>query len=197
MSNDGQVPPAEKAYSYRPSLLGAPHEFRLDELGLDWQAGRRSGRVAWREVERLRMSFRPSSMQSYRFVAEIWAAAAPKLTIMSSSWKSMVVQERQDESYAAFVRELHRRLAQAQTRAVFEQGIHPLRYWPGLAVFVAISLALAVLLVRAMQAHALGGSLFVAAFLLLFLWRGGDYFRRNRPRHYRADAPPAELLPKV
>jgi len=197
MNDDGAVPPPESTYSYRPSLLGAPYEFRLGENGLDWSVGRKSGRVAWRDVHRVRLSFRPTGMQSYRFVTEIWAAGAPKLAIMSTSWKSMVVQERLDRSYAGFVAELHRRLAQAQTRARFEQGTNPIQYWPGLVVFVGVSLALAFLVVRALQAHATSGALFIAGFLALFLWRGGDFFRRNRPRLYRADALPPELLPKV
>jgi len=197
MNDDSAVPPPENTYSYRPSLLGAPHEFRLGEHGLAWNVGRRSGSVAWRDVDRVRLSFRPASMQSHRFLAEIWAAGAPKLTIMSTSWKSMVVQERLDEGYAAFIAELHRRLAQAQTQARFEQGTNPLQYWPGLVVFAGVSLALAFLVVRALQEHAIGGALFIAGFLAFFLWRGGDFFRRNRPRLYRAEAPPPALLPKA
>jgi hypothetical protein len=107
------------------------------------------------------------------------------------------VQERRDKSYADFIAGLHRHLAQARSRAVFEQGTNPLRYWPGVAVFAAVSLGLAVLVVRALQAQTFGGAIFVAAFLVLFLWRGGEYFRRNRPRLYRADAPPADLIPKA
>ena len=196
MSDDGAVPPQEWTYSYRPSLLGAPYEFRLAEHGLDWGVGRKFGQVAWRDVARVRMSFRPASMQPHRFVTEIWADGAPKLTIMSTSWKSMVVQERLDKSYAGFIAEMHRRLAQARTRARFEQGTNPYRYWPGLAVFAVVSFMLAALIARGLQARVIGGALFVAGFLALFLWRGGDYFRRNRPRPYRVDAPPADLLPK-
>jgi hypothetical protein len=197
MSGEGPVPPEQKSYSYRPSLLGAPYEFQLGEQGLDWRVGRRSGAVAWREIERVRMSFRPTGMQRHRFITEIWATGAPKLTVISSSWKSMMVQERLDQPYAAFIVELHRRLAEAQSRAVLTQGTNVLMYWPGLAVFAGVSLALAVLTVRALQAQAYGGALFIVAFLGLFLWRGGDYFRRNRPRFYRAAAPPAELIPRV
>lgn len=197
MNDDSTVPPPENTYSYRPSLLGAPHEFRLGEQGLAWSVGRRSGSLALRDIDRVRLSFRPASMQSHRFLTEIWAAGAPKLTIMSTSWKSMVAQERLDEGYTAFITDLHRRLAQAQTRARFEQGTSPFQYWPGLVVFGGVSLALAFLTARALQEHAIGGALFIAGFLALFLWRGGDYFRRNRPRLYRAEAPPAALLPKA
>jgi len=197
MSEARAVPSQDLTYTYRPSLLGAPYEFRLTEQGLDWSVGRKAGRILWRDVDRVRLSFRPANMQSHRFVTEIWAEGAPKLTIMSSSWKSMVVQERLDKPYVGFVSEFHRRMARAQTRAHFEQGTNPVQYWPGLAVFAGVSLALAALIARALQQQATGGAIFIAAFLALFLWRGGDYFRRNRPRPYSVDALPAELLPRV
>jgi len=183
-------------YIYRPSLLGGAWEFKLTDRGLDWSAGNKRGRVAWRDVRRVRMSFRPVSMQTKRYMTEIWLEGAPKLEIISSSWKSMVEQERLDDAYSAFVGELHRRLARAGTTARFEQGRNPLIYWPGLGVFAAVAFGLAGMVVRSLQAKVVTGALMVAAFLALFLWQGGNYFRRNRPGTYRPDALPAELLPK-
>ena len=129
-------------------------------------------------------------------MTELWAEGAPKLEIVSSSWKSMVEQERQDRPYAAFVAELHRRIALAAPPARFEQGSSPLLYWPGLIVFAGVALAAAVLIVRALQVAAFGGAAFIAAFLLFFLWQAGNYFRRNRPGRYRPEALPADLMPK-
>jgi hypothetical protein len=196
MSDDGEVPRGENVYRYRPSLMGSPCEFQLGNDGLDWRAGRNSGHIPWRSLRRVRMSFRPASMQTYRFMTELWADGQPKLAIISTSWKSMFEQERFDRPYAAFITELHRRLAQAQSRAHFEQGTNSLQYWPGLAIFTGASLGLAALIVRALQAQVFAGVLFIAAFLALFLWRGGNYFRRNRPGLYRAETPPPDLLPK-
>jgi len=51
--------------------------------------------------------------------------------------------------------------------------------------------------VRALQAHTISVAAFIAAFLALFLWQGGNFFRRNKPGRYRPDALPPELLPKV
>jgi hypothetical protein len=185
----------DRSYSYRPSLLGGAWEFRLTDRGIDWSAGQRSGHVAWRDIRRVRMSFRPVSMQSQRYLTEIWATGAPKLEIVSSSWKSMVEQERLDAPYSAFIAELHRCLAQANSSAHFVQGSHPLLYWPGLVIFASVGLGLAALFVRTLQAKTLGGAAFVGFFLALFLWQGGNFFRRNRPGVYRADAPPPELMP--
>jgi hypothetical protein len=196
MSLEGASAGAPLGYTYRPSLLGAPWEFSLAGDGIDWTNGRRSGRVAFRAIRRLRLSYRPANMQSHRFMAEIWADGAPKLSILSSSWKSMVVQERLDKPYAAFIAELHRRLAPVAPAVRFEQGSHPLLYWPGLIVFAAVSLALAWLAVRGLQADARAGAVFVGGFLALFLWQGGNFFRRNRPGLYRPDAIPTALMPE-
>ena len=184
------------AYAYRPSLLGAAWEFRLAGDGIDWAAGRKGGHIPFRAVRRLRMSYRPASMQSHRFMTELWADGAPKLEILSSSWKSMVEQERLDSRYTAFVAELHRRIALAAAPARFEKGSNPLLYWPGLIAYIGVSLGLALLLVRALQANAKGGAVFIGGFLALFLWQGGNFFRRNRPGRYSPEALPADLLPK-
>ena len=183
-------------YAYRPSLLGAPWEFRLSGDGVDWAKGGKSGRIPLCNIRRLRLSYRPASMQSHRFMTELWAEGAPKLEILSSSWKSLVEQERLDKAYTDFIGELHRRIAKASPPACFEQGSHPLVYWPGLIVFAGVTLGLAWLVVRALQADAKGGAAIISAFFGLFLWQGGNFFRRNRPGRYRPEAIPADLMPK-
>ena len=198
MSVEPEIPASDAlAYAYRPSLLGAPWEFRLGAHGIDWAAGRKSGHLPYRSVRRVRMSFRPGNMQMYRFVTEVWGESGPKLMLASTSWKSMVEHERLDRRYAAFIAELHRRLAHTAPPARYEQGGNPLRYWSGIVVFVAVSLGLAALVARALQAGATSAAVLIVAFLALFLWQGGNYFRRNRPRLYRPDALPAELMPKA
>ena len=108
----------------------------------------------------------------------------------------MFVQERLDGPYAAFVGELHRRITGAATRVIWEQGVGPLKYWPGLVIFLAAALAMAALSVRALQAQAYAAAALVAFFLASFLWQGGNFFRRNRPGHYRPQALPGEVMPK-
>ena len=66
-------------YTYKPSLLGAPHEFRLAPDALVWRVGGRTGSAAYGDILRVRLSFRPMTMQPYRFQAEIWPDAGPKL----------------------------------------------------------------------------------------------------------------------
>jgi hypothetical protein len=184
------------SYAYRPSVFGAFREFSLTERGIDWAAGLRSGSIPFDRVRRLRLSYRPHSMQSHRFVTELRADGSPKLLISSSSWKSMMEQERLDGAYSLFVRELHRRISQTNGAAQFERGSNPLIYWLGILVFAGAAIGLAALIVRALQAGATASAAIVGAFFVLFLWQAGNFFRRNRPGTYRPDALPAEIMPR-
>ena len=187
---------SELVYAYQPSLLGAGWTFRLTGHSIVWAAGNKSGHVPYRAVRRVRMTYKPASMQMHRFITEIWAEGEPKLQIISTSWKSMVEQQRLDGPYAAFVRELHRRLAAAGAPVDYVQGRSPFSYWPGLVLFLAVALGLTATAVRALQAHTLGAGAFVAAFLALFVWQGANFFRRNLPGRYTPEALPAALMPK-
>jgi len=185
----------DPVYVYKPSLMGAAWEFCLRPDALEWQAGRRRGRIPYARVTRVRLSFRPVAMQTRRFVTEIWSPDGPRLSIASTSWRSLVELRAQDRAYGDFVRELNRRLAAASATATFETGSSALLYWPGLAVFAGIALALAVLTVRALEIGAFGGAALVGGFFAVFVWQSGTYSKRNRPGRYRPDAVPKELVP--
>jgi hypothetical protein len=199
MSENSPDPAGEQqlSYAYRPSVLGAARAFRLTPDAIVWETGRHSGRIPWPMVTRVRLSFRPVTMQSHRFRTELWSQNGPRLEIISTSCKSMVEQERLDPAYVAFVRELHRRIAAAGSPVRYQSGVNPLIYWAGLTIFAATALGLAALIARAIHAQAWSGAAFIGAFLGLFLWQVGGYFRRNRPGVYRPEALPAELMPRI
>lgn len=188
-------PAADPVYIHKPSLMGAPWELRLRPEALEWRTGRHEGRIPYARVTRVRLSFRPVTMQTRRFLAEVWSAGGPRLSIASTSWRSMVEQAAQDQAYGAFMRELHRRIAAAGAAPAYDRGSPALLYWPGLAVFVGVVAGFAVLIVQALDIGAYGGAAVVGAFFALFAWQGGTYFRRNRPGRYRPDALPADLVP--
>ena len=184
------------AYAYKPSLMGAPFEFRLMPDALEWRRGGSSGRTPYGRIRRIRLAYRPMTMQNHRFVTEVWIADGPKLQISSTSWKSLVDHERFDAGYRAFVTELCRRVGVAAGETLFQVGSPAFLYWPGVLIFAGAGLALAALIVRALQESAWGGAAFIAAFLALFLWQAGTFFRRNRPGVFAPSAVPEAVLPK-
>ena len=191
---DSATDPADISYAYKPSLVGVPFAFRLTRDAFEWSRGRTTGRMPYDRIRRIRLSFRPQSMQNHRFLAEVWTADGPKLQIASTSWKSLVDQERFDEGYRAFVTELCRRTGAVGGQTLFQAGSPVIIYWLGVTVFLGASLALAALVVRALQEGAWGGAAFIAGFLAFFLWQTGTFFRRNRPGVFRSDAVPEAVL---
>ena len=187
---------SEFRYAYKSSLMGAPLEFNLAPDALEWRKGGYAGRTPYGSVRRVRLSFRPITMQNHRFLAEVWPEGGPKLQIASSSWKSLVEHQRLDAEYRAFVSELSRRVGAAGGNTAFDTGSPVYLYWPGVIVFIGAALALAALAVRALSEQAWGGAAFVAGFFALFLYQAGNFFRRNRPGTFRPDAVPSLLLPK-
>jgi hypothetical protein len=186
----------EFCYAFKSSLIGAPLELQLTDDALEWRRGSARGRAPYRRIRRVRLSFRPMTMQNYRFLTELWPADGPKLQIASTSWKSMFEHERLDAQYVAFVTELSRRIGHAGGQASFECGSLALIYWPGVAVLVGATIAIVALAVRALQTGAFAGTAFIGAFLALLLWQAGAFFLRNRPGTFRPDAVPPLLLPR-
>jgi hypothetical protein len=187
----------DPTYAFKPSLMGAMAEFALRPDALEWKIGRRSGRIRYEAIEAVRLSYRPVTMQSHRFIAEIWASDNPKIQIVSVSWRSIMEQQRLDAAYGAFVTELHRRIAAAGGRAQFSTGLPLVTYWTGVVVFGAVLLATAGLAVRATSLDRWAPTVIIAIFFLVFAYQLGTYFYRNRPGRYRADAIPAGVLPQA
>ena len=183
------------AYAYKPSLMGGVWTLRLAPEGLQWSIGTVSGEVAYQDIRRIRMSFRPVTMQSYRFLTEIWSDGSPKLPIVSSSWKSLTEQERLDEAYTRFIVALHEKIAAANGTPQLQAGAMALLYWPGAVIFIAICFATIGVLVQALQQGEMGVTLFLLVFFAFLVWQLGRFFKRNLPRRYTLNAIPSDVLP--
>jgi hypothetical protein len=135
------------------------------------------------------------TMQSRRFVAEIWSNAAPKLQIASTSWRSIMEQEAQDRPFGDFMRRLSERVAASSAAAEFRTG-SPLLLWGlGLLLFAGMLIAIPLLAFRTVTAGAAGGALLIVAFLGLFIWQLGRFFWRNQPGEYDPLNVPTRVLP--
>lgn len=184
-------------YGYKPNLMGAPWVFVLTDRGIQWEYGRRASVLPYDKVRRVRMSFRPATLQTHRFMTEIWAEDSPKLQISSTSFRGLMEQARQDADYVPFIAELHRRLAAAGSTARFEVGMNRWLYGLGVVVMGAIAVVLAMLMGRTALNRDLAGFAVVAAVGALFAWQAGSLFYRNRPMTYRPEAPPPVAMPSV
>jgi hypothetical protein len=192
-ARSGEGGPAH--YAYKASLIGSAHQFELTDNGLSWRIAGRSGVWPYAGISAVRLSYRPVSMQSRRFRADIGNADGGRITVLSTSWQTAALMAPQDHGYRDFIVELHRRMRQAGSKAVLVGGIGRNTYAAALGLLALLAIAMAALLLRALLTFEFTGALFLLGFAALFSWQVGGFVKRNRPRGYTFDDLPAELLP--
>lgn len=182
-------------YAYKASLIGAAHQFELTEQGLSFRFAGRSGVWPYSEIAAIRLSYRPVSMQSQRFRADIHHSSGARIAILSTTWQTAALMAPQDSDYRAFIVQLHERLAKGGSRAALSGGLGANTYAAALALLALLGIAMAGLLLRAVATGEFAGALFIVGFAALFAWQVGGFVRRNRPLLYSFDHLPEALLP--
>jgi hypothetical protein len=186
---------ADVRYAYKASLIGAAHQFALTDEGLSWQIGGRAGVWSYGDIAAIRLSYRPVSMQSRRFRADIEHANGQRIVILSTSWQTVALVAPQDKDYRALITLLHRRMEKAGSKARLIAGIGPKLYVVGIVFLALVAIAISGLLVRAIGTGEFAGALFLVGFAALFAWQIGGFIRRNRPLTYSFDRVPQASLP--
>ena len=185
----------ESRYTYKASLIGSAHEFKLTDAGLSWRISGRSGVWGYADIAAIRLSYKPTSMQSRRFRADLEGSDGRRISILSTTWQTASLMAPQDHDYRAFITELHRRMAAAGSKAALIGGIGRTSYATALVLVTLLGIAMAGLLIRALAIGEWYGALFLVGFAALFTWQIGGFIRRNRPRTYDFDHLPQALLP--
>ena len=186
---------ADVRYAYKASLIGAVHQFELTDSGLAWRIAGKSGVWPYAGISAIRLSYRPVSMQSRRFRADIENADAARIVILSTSWQTASLMTPQDRDYRVFLTELHRRMAEAGSNAALIGGLGPRVYAAAIVLLTLLAIAMAGLFVRAIATGEWAGALFLIGFAALFAWQIGGFVARNRPQAYGFDHLPQALLP--
>ena len=186
---------SDLTYRYRPRMVGGDFTFHLEPDALAWELGRRNGRLAYRDIARLRLGYRPANLAGSRFIAEIWSREGMKMEIASISQRSLFDYQNLAAEYRAFIIELARRIAASGGKCRCDAGFPPWRWWPALFVAVATLTAAIYVSVRALIVGAVTASAVIAALGLFFLWQIGSMVVRNRPRTYDPNSPPGDVLP--
>ena len=182
-------------YAFKASLIGAAHRFELTEQGLAWRIAGRSGMWPYADIATVRLSYRPVSMQSRRFRADIGNADGARIVILSTSWQTAALMAPQDRDYRAFMTQLHAGMSGAGSRAVLLGGLGPRVYAAAIICVTLVAIAMAGLFVRSIATGEWAGALFLVGFAALFGWQVGGFVRRNRPLAYSLDRLPEALLP--
>lgn len=182
-------------YAFKASLIGAAHQFELTDEGLSWRVAGKSGVWPYTSISRIRLSYRPVSMQARRFRADIDREGGGHIVLLSTSWQTATLMAPQDKDFRGFIVELHRRMAQAGSSAALIGGLTRRAYLAAVVVLGLLAIPMAGLFIRAIVTFEFTGALFLLGFAALFAWQVGGFVRRNRPQTYAFGRLPLGLLP--
>jgi len=186
-----------QTYSHSPKPFGGPISFVImgDKLTVD--SGRKVHEVQLGAVDTVRMTYEPGRLAQKSFRTKVIMKDGKSFTFNSLNWKSFVEAQELTQEYRAFVQALCEAIARANPQARFVAG-KPFGLWlPSSALAVASLLAMAYLIWQALQMGATGVALIGALLGVVGVWQIEPMIRLNKPRPFRSEALPEEMLPKA
>jgi hypothetical protein len=186
-----------QTYTHSPRPFGGPISFTLRGSRLTVDSGRKVNEVQLGAVDTVRMTYDPGRLAQKAFRTKVTMQDGKSFTFSSLNWRSMVEAQPMTGEYRAFAGALCDAVLRANPNAKFVAG-KPLWLWlPSSALAVASLLAMAFLIWRAVQMGATGIALMGALFAVVGIWQIEPMVRLNKPRPFRSEALPEELLPKA
>jgi hypothetical protein len=191
VSNDPQCP----AYAYRPRPLGGEVAFRLEPGHLFIDTGRKQERIAYGQIESVRLTYHPSNASLRAFRTVLWLRDGRSVKIGNISWRTHFEAERQDAPYTAFVTALLARAQAANPALVARAGQNGILW--GITALAGIAMVCGLVAVAAIQAWNGAWTMLglAALFLLPMAWQVWAIASRNRPRPFRPPDVPTQVLP--
>lgn len=185
------------AYRVRVNLFSGPRIYRLTETALTWQDdGKPLDGVFFDDIAEVRVAYAPTRFATNRFITRIVFRQGGMVELTNIDFRGFANFVEENDAYVAFVREFHRRVANAPG-VVFQKGSSPGGYALNLVitafVVVGIAFALFMLLNFGLVWIAVAKLAIIAVFVPV-LFR---FVRRAKPERYDPAAIPAEALPQL
>ncbi len=185
-----------QTYSHSPKPFSGPISFTLKGSRLTVDSGRKVHEVQLGAVDTVRMTFEPGRLAQRSFRTKVIMRDGKSFTFSSLSWKSLVEAQEMTREYRSFTHALCDAIVRANPDARLVAG-KPWGLWlPASALAVASLLAMAYLIWQAVQMGAPRVALLGALLAAVGVWQIEPMIRLNKPRPFRSEALPEELLPK-
>jgi hypothetical protein len=191
MSGDGDID-----YGFRASALSRNRVFRLTEDALVWQdEGAPLDGVFLDDIAEVRVAYAPTRVARNRYRTQVIFRQGGMVELFNTHYAGFADFEERNAEYAAFVRALHRRLADRNAPATFRKGDSPAAYAGNLALATFVFAMIALAFVLLFNFGLVWIALVKLAIVLFFVPALIRYVRRSRPAAYDPRAIPAEALP--
>ena len=188
--------PAEVPLAYRqnPRPVGFPVTYKLFYDCLVVDTLKRVDEFPLRDVEQVRLTYEPGKLARGSYKTAVRFRDGRSVSLGSVSWSSVFNSVDQTPAYGAFAAALVAAIGEASPRARLEAGKPRLVWSAMVAVAAAIAVAVAAAVALPLSHGSPAGALVALALGAVMAWQMVPVVRRNRPRRFTPQAPPADLL---
>jgi len=183
-------------YAFRANAFARDRVFRLTDDALVWQdEGGAIDGVYFDDIAEIRLAYAPTRIARNRYRTQVIFRQGGMVELFNTHYAGFADFEERNESYAAFVTALNRRMAERNVPAIYRKGSSPAAYAGNVALtlFIFAMVALAVVLLFNF------GVVWIAvaklAVILFFVPTLIRFVRRSRPAGYDPRAIPEDALP--
>ncbi len=194
MARNEQNSAAAISYVHTPRPASMPVGFTLRGSRLVVERLGSEQEIPLSGIREVRLTYETRSFAQKLYRAHLRIESGGKLSLHSVNFRSMVFADRQEETYAAFIRSLLPAIAKANPRARFVAGRPPFVWGALLIASIAIFLALAFFIGFAWREGETTAVIIGAFIGAAGLWQMLPIVRLNRPRAFQPQDPPAEML---
>jgi hypothetical protein len=183
-------------YVARANAFVPRRTYRLTDDALTWEEdGKPLDGVFYDQISEVRLAFAPSRVATNRYRTQVIFRAGGMAEFYNTDYRGFASMPEQNAAYAAFVRELHRRLAAKGKDIAYRTGNSRLGYALNIAltVFIFAMVAVAFLLLGTFEFVWIAAV--KLAIIVLFVPVLVRYIRRAKPGTYDPLAIPEQALP--
>jgi hypothetical protein len=186
-----------QTYTHNPRPVGGPVSFALNGDRLTVDTGRKVQEVRLGAVESVRLTYEPGRVGQKAFRTKVVLKDGKSFSFTSLNWRSLIEAQELTGEYRAFTQALCGAIAAANPGARFMAG-KPRWLWLAVVIVAAASLlGMAYLVWQALRMGSTGVALLGVLLALVGVWQIEPMVRLNKPRPFRPEAVPGELMPKA
>lgn len=183
-------------YRFRANAFTGPRTFGLTGDALTWQEdGKPLDGVFYDQIAEVRLSYAPTRAATRRFRTQVILRAGGATELFNMSYRGFADFEDLSPAYAAFVTELHRRLAARGKDVRYRSGNTLLGFTVNLAIialaFIALAAVVLLIPIAALPGLVILKLVIIAAFIPTLI----RYMRRAKPATYDPLRIPPQMLP--
>lgn len=191
---DNGAPPLA-TYAHKPKPIGYEVSFRLGELTLAVDSMRKVDTIWLGAISSIRLMYAPTNFARRGYKTTIRVTDGRSVSFSNISWQGLSSVAQQDDEYSQFVSSLVASVSAANPDVKLIAGRRQIP-WLLLVVFTATALiGMGAFAWRAVTLGQTNAAILAGLILAAAIWQMEPFVRLNRPRTFRPDDLPKDLLP--